>query len=156
MGLEAGGLAQFIKYGAAGATATVLHIIAFFLLSWKVFPALSANDVFVKLFGIETQVLTDALRARNCMLNNTITFFFTNMVAYVLNILCVFKRGRHHIVVEILLFYAVSAVSLVIGTGLMGFLISHFGMQTTYAFIANIVTSVMINYAMRKFVIFKA
>ena len=156
MGLEAGGLAQFIKYGVAGATATVLHIIVFFLLSWKVFPALAADDVFVRIFGLDVQVITDALRARNCMINNTITFFFTNLIAYVLNILCVFKRGRHHIVVEILLFYAVSAVSLVIGTSLMGFLISCFGMQTTYAFGANIVVSVMINYAMRKFVIFKA
>ena len=42
-----------------------------------------------------------------------------------------------------------------IGTSIMGFLIRYYGMQTTYAFAANIVSAVMINYAMRKFYIFK-
>ena len=155
MGFEAGPLAQFIKYGAAGLVATVLHIILFNLLSWKVFPALSADDLLVKLLNIEVSEISNTLRARNSAINNTITFIFTNLVAYLLNIVCVFKRGRHHIVVEILLFYAVSGVAFFIGTGLMVFLIGYFGMQTTHAFIANIVVSVLINYAMRKFVIFK-
>jgi putative flippase GtrA len=48
----------------------------------------------------------------------------------------------------------VSGFSILLGTLLMGFLIKRFGMLTTYAFVANIVTAVMINYAMRKFVIF--
>ena len=52
------------------------------------------------------------------------------------------------------MFYAVSGISLLIGTVLMGYLIKRFGMLTTYAFASNIVTAVMINYAVRKFVIF--
>jgi putative flippase GtrA len=52
------------------------------------------------------------------------------------------------------LFYAVSGISVLIGTVLMGILIRRFGMLTTYAFVTNIITAVMINYAMRKFFIF--
>jgi putative flippase GtrA len=67
----------------------------------------------------------------------------------------VFHRGRHHWLLEIGLFYAVSGVSLVIGTTLQTALIGHFGLTTTVAFGANLVTALLINYAMRKFVIFK-
>ena len=56
---------------------------------------------------------------------------------------------------EFLLFFAVSGVSMAIGTALQSFLITCYGLQTTLAFGANIFCSLMINYAMRKFVIFK-
>ena len=77
------------------------------------------------------------------------------MVAYLINVFWVFKPGRHHRIIEIGLFYLVSGVSVAIGTGMMGFLIRFFTMQTTYAFTVNIVSAVMINYGMRKFYIFK-
>jgi len=53
-------------------------------------------------------------------------------------------------------FYLVSGVAIVIGTGLMGFLIRRFGILTTYAFGANVFAALMINYIMRKFFIFKS
>ena len=56
--------------------------------------------------------------------------------------------------IEILLFYAVSGISVFLGTMLMGILIKRFGLLTTYAFGTNIFTAVMINYAVRKFFIF--
>ena len=43
---------------------------------------------------------------------------------------------------------------MVLGTSMMGWLIRRFGMQTTYAFGANLVSAVLINYAARKFFIF--
>jgi putative flippase GtrA len=55
---------------------------------------------------------------------------------------------------EIALFYLVSGVSFALGTGLQTWMIAHFGIQTTIAFSANLVTALLINYAMRKFVIF--
>jgi len=57
---------------------------------------------------------------------------------------------------EIGLFYLVSGVAIVIGTGLMGLLIRRFGMLTTYAFGANIFAALMINYVLRKFFSFKS
>jgi putative flippase GtrA len=85
---------------------------------------------------------------------NGAAFIISNFVAYVLNIYWVFVPGRHHWMVEIGLFYLVSGVAIAIGTAVMGFLIRRFGMLTTYAFASNLFAAVMINYAMRKFVIF--
>lgn len=145
---------QFIKYAIAGGLATVTHIVIFHFVAWKMFPALQQHDHAVQFFKLSIRKINDAQRARNSMISNTIAFLFANMVAYITNILWVFQRGRHSVVIEILLFYAVSGLSVFIGTILMGILIKRFGMLTTYAFASNIVTAVLINYALRKYFIF--
>ena len=155
LGNEAGNVVQFIKYSISGGVATLTHIIVFHLVAWKIFFALQENDWFVKFIGIPVQELDDATRARNSMIGNGIAFIFSNFVAYLINIYWVFVPGRHPWIIEILLFYLVSGVAIVIGTALMGFLIRRFGMLTTYAFGSNLVAAIMINYAMRKFFIFK-
>ena len=146
---------QFIKYGLAGGVATLTHICIFHLVGWKLFPCLQAKDHAVRLFKLKIKKLDNRRRAANSMVTNGISFLIANMVAYILNILWVFERGRHHVVVEIFYFYLVSGVSTLIGTMLMGLLIRRFGVLTTYAFVTNIFTAVMINYAMRKFFIFQ-
>jgi putative flippase GtrA len=145
---------QFIRYGISGAAATATHILVFHLAAWKLFFALQENDWFVKLLGIPIEPLDDATRSRNSMWGNGIAFVISNLVAYVINIYWVFVPGRYPWIVEIALFYLVSGVAIVIGTALMGFLIRRFGILTTYAFGSNIFTAVMINYALRKYVIF--
>ena len=152
---ESENIIQFIKYALAGGLATATHIVIFHLVAWKLFPALQDHDHAVRFFKLSIRKLSDAQRARNSMISNTIAFLFSNLVAYVTNILWVFQRGRHPVVIEILLFYAVSGLSVLIGTMLMGVLIKRFGMLTTYAFASNIVTAVLINYAVRKFFIFQ-
>jgi putative flippase GtrA len=147
-------LIQFIKYGLAGGLATVVHICVFHLVAWKLFPALQENDHAVRLLNLKIRPINEYQRARNSMISNTIAFLISNLVAYITNILWVFQPGRHPFIIEILLFYAVSGISVLIGTVLMGILIRRFGMLTTYAFVTNIITAVMINYAMRKFFIF--
>ena len=154
-GREAGAVIQFIKYALAGGLATGIHIILFHLCAWKIFPALQEDDFAVKLFKLPVHQLDDSLRSRNSMIDNGIVFIFSNLCAYIINILWVFERGRHNLFVEIGLFYLVSGISVIIGTALMGYLIKRFSMRTTYAFLANIVSAVLINYAMRKFFIFK-
>lgn len=101
------------------------------------------------------QQLDDRTRSRNSMKANAVAFVISNLVAYLINVFWVFAPGRYHWIVEISLFYLVSGIAIVIGTGIMGFLIRRFGMLTTYAFGANIFSALMINYAMRKFFIFK-
>ena len=153
--LENETLIQFIKYALAGGVATLTHICIFHIVGWKLFPCLQEKDPAVRLFRLKIQQRDDYRRARNSMMANIIAFLFANMVAYILNILWVFERGRHHIVLEIFFFYLVSGISVAIGTALMGILIKRFGMLTTYAFFSNIITAVMINYALRKFFIFQ-
>lgn len=89
------------------------------------------------------------------MFDNGIAFLFSNLTAYLINIFWVFEAGRHNRVLEILMFYAVSGISMVIGSALMGWLITHWGMTTTVAFGASILISLMINFVLRKCLIFK-
>jgi putative flippase GtrA len=154
-GREHGPVVQFIKYAVAGGIATVFHIVMFYCLAAWVFPALGQNDVVASLLHLRVTPVSDAIRARNSVIDNAITFCFSNMVAYLINILWVFEGGRHHRVLEIAFFYMVSGISTVIGTSLMGFLIKQFGIMTTIAFGANALVSLMINYILRKKLIFK-
>ena len=148
-------LVQFIKYAIAGGLATGVHIFIFYTCALVLLPALSLQDPVIKLLHLRPLELSDAIRARNSMFDNGIAFIFSNLTAYVINIFWVFESGRHNRVLEILMFYAVSGISLVIGSVLMGWLIHHCGMLTTLAFGANIVMSLLINFVLRKCLIFK-
>ena len=150
---------QFIKYGIAGGFATAVHMFIFFLMAWKVCPALTAKDPFVRLFGkfkveIPPSDIDDKKRSNHLMFNNFVAFMFSNFVAYIINILWVFQAGKYAWYTELGMFYAVSGISMAIGTALAGGLVRWARIATTYAFIANIFTSVMINYVCRKFFIF--
>jgi putative flippase GtrA len=101
------------------------------------------------------QPMTDSLRAFNALLCNICGFCVSNTFCYILNRLFVFKPGKHHIFVEFFLFFGVSAISLAVATGVQTLLIRYFSIQTTYAFGANILCALFINYATRKFIIFK-
>ena len=152
---EAHPVVQFIKYGIVGGMSTAVHIVTFFICGWFLLPCLSQGDIVLKLFGLTAPVISEATRAWHAGVCNAVAFVFSNVFCYILNRLVVFKPGRHHWVLEFLLFFGGSAVSMAIGTVIQTFLISHYGIQTTLAFGANIVCSLLINYAMRKFVIFK-
>ena len=154
LGNESDNLIQFVKYAISGGVATATHILVFHLVAWKVFYALQANDWFVKILKLPIHQISDATRARNSMKANAVAFVVSNFVAYLINIYWVFIPGRHHWVVQIGLFYLVSAAAIAVGTAVMVFLIRRFGMLTTHAFGANIFAGLMINYAMRKFFIF--
>jgi putative flippase GtrA len=84
-----------------------------------------------------------------------VAFLFSNLTAYIINITWVFSPGRHHPMLEFLFFFGVSGIAILIGSTLMGFLIHTYGTTTTTAFLANILVSLMINFFIRKHVIFK-
>jgi putative flippase GtrA len=151
---DAANILQFVKYAIAGCIATLTHITVFHFVAWKLFFALQRDDWFVRLLNLRIQQLDDTTRARNSMKANGVAFLVSNLIAYLINIYWVFVPGRYDWFIEIALFYFVSAVAIMIGTSMMGFLIRRFGMLTTYAFGTNIFASLMINYAMRKFFIF--
>lgn len=146
---------QFIKYAMCGGAATAVDIVLFNLLAWKVFPALGVDDPLVRMLGLDVAPVDDLTREKRYYLIKTITFFFGNLTAYVLNVLWVFKPGKHSRAKEITLFYVVSIISWVIGTVLGGMLIRFFAWETSFAYLVNMVASVMINYACRKYIIFK-
>lgn len=146
---------QFIKYGLCGGLANVVHIVVFHIAAWVIFPALEEGDLFVRFFRLIVQEIDVATRSLNSMLSNGIAFLCSNTVAYITNVLWVFKAGRHNRTVELLLFYSVAGVSILVGTGIMGLLIRLFEIRTTYAFVINVICAVLFNFAFRKYVIFK-
>ncbi len=158
-GASAHPIIQFVKYAIAGGAATAVNIIVFFLAGWFLFPCLTQDDIVVRVLSKFADVVVPAAqegaRATNAIYCNIAAYFVSNAVCYLLNRAFVFKAGRHSMPLEILMFFGVSAISTAIGTGLQTFLIAKFGMQTTLAFGANLISALMINYALRKFVIFK-
>jgi len=151
---DASPLVQFIKYALAGGIATAVHILTFFLIGFFLFPCVNRDDILVRIFKLNAPEVDEDRRARHAVYSNICAFFVSNTVCYIINRLFVFQPGRHSLPVEFLLFFAVSAVSVGIGTVLMGELIKRFKVQTTYAFGANILSSLAINYLMRKFFVF--
>ncbi len=145
---------QFVKYAFCGGVATGVHILTFFLIGFFLIPCVDDKDIVVKVLHLAAPVMEDAVRARNALFSNVIAFLFSNAVCYTLNRLFVFKPGRHSMWVECLLFFAVSGISMALGVALQTWLIGSFGQQTTVAFGACLVTSLAINYVMRKFFVF--
>jgi putative flippase GtrA len=149
------GLWQFFKYAVAGGIGTVIHVFLFHLFAWKLKPAFQESDWAVRALKLPIAEVDDKTRAFNSMVDNYTAFLITNFIVYVINILWVFEAGRHAWYVELLMFYLVSGISIVIGTTAMGWLIRRFGMLTSLAFCANLFSALLINYAARKFFIFK-
>ncbi len=146
---------QFIKYGIAGGIATVFHTTVFFLLAWKILPAITATDPIAGFLHVPPADITDSVRAFHAAIDNAIAFMFSNLLVYFINVAWVFERGRHSLWKEIAMFYLVAGVSVAIGIGLQSFLIDYYGINTTYAFGAMILVCLMINYLVRKYFIFK-
>lgn len=154
LSLDASPAAQFLKYAIAGGIATGTHILVFFLIGFFLFPCVNGEDILVRLFRLKAPDVDESRRARNAVYSNVAAFFVSNTVCYAINRMFVFQPGRHTMLVEFGLFLGVSAISMSIGSTIMGELIKRLRMQTTYAFGANIFSSLAINYVMRKFFVF--
>lgn len=145
---------QFIKYGISGGCAFVSDVITFYLLAWHVFPALTPDDKFVTTFKITVEDISTQTQTTNYIICRTCSFLVSNFVAYVLNVLFVFKPGRHSRLKEFGLFYLASGISFAIGTALSSAAIPLFGITSTTALGINVIVSLSINYAARKYIIF--
>jgi putative flippase GtrA len=148
---------QFIKYGMCGVLATMVDMTVFFLFAWLVFPALTESDPFTKLLGLlnfEIREVTEAVRLRNYWIDKIICFMISNFAAYILNVLFVFKAGKHKRHHELMLFYAVSTVAFFLGTVAGDLLIRFAGLDTTYSYACAAIAALLINYTGRKFFIF--
>ncbi len=139
---EAHPLIQFIKYGICGVGSLIIGQSLWLVLSIWLFPALDSD-------------LPKAVRALHSTYNNIIAFFFGNLFAYATNALWVFTPGRHHRILEFFYFTLASTLGLVIGLSVGPLLIQMYGIHTVTAQLSMVFSSVMVNYACRKFFIFK-
>ena len=145
---------QFFKYSICGGTAMAVDMITFFLVAWLLFPALTENDVLVRLFGMKVVTVPEHMRTLNFCIGNGIAFMASNLTAYILNVLFVFKSGKHGRLKEVGLFYLVSAISVGIGVGIGAVLIQGFGLSTTFSYIAKAISTTLINFVARKYIVF--
>jgi putative flippase GtrA len=145
---------QFLKYSICGGVAFAVDMIVFFLVAWLLFPALTEGDLFVRVFNMQVEAVPENIRMINFCIGNVIAFIASNLTAYIMNIFFVFKAGRHSRWKEVVLFYLVSAVSVGIGVAIGAGLIQAFGLSTSTSYIAKAVSTALINYAARKFIIF--
>ncbi len=134
---------QFVKYGLCGVTALTLHTVIFLLCCRYVIP------------GLESNCPDDYQRALASLPNNGIAFLFSNMLVYWLNTKWVFQQGRHGVLKEFFFFSLVNLPGVLCG-GLVQFWITKvLGWPTIVAIGGFVLPSVLINFACRKFFIFK-
>jgi putative flippase GtrA len=142
-------LIQFGVYSLCGGLATVVFLSTVVILSKTLIPAY--ENMIVN--GV---VISDDLRAKDLLINNCIGFMIANVVAYTTNVMFVFKQGRHHPFIEFLYFTLVSGISFGISQIAGPWLVKQYGVPTNVAILTNMVASMLLNFAGRKFFVFKS
>lgn len=145
---EVPGLIQFAIYGICGGLATAIYVGTSLFLSYKLIPAMGGMIV-------NGAPITHNHRARNALINNSIAFMLANVVAYVTNVMFVFRPGLHGPAIEFLLFTAGSGASFGISQLAGPYLIKRFGLPTEVALATNVIASILLNFVIRKFIVFK-
>ncbi len=157
---DVGPFAQFVKYGIVGVLATCVQTGIFYILAATCLKCLTADDWAVKLLGLPSAVFTgqEAWYASRGMLASTATaigFVVANIFCWLMNRWFVFKPGKFKWYVELGMFFGASTLATVIALGIMKLLIDQFGLMTTLAVAVEVVVSFLVNFFIRKFVIFK-
>ena len=157
---EAGPLAQFIKYGIVGVMATCVQTGIFYVLAATCLKCLTADDWAVRLLGLPSVAFTGeeawyASRGTLAAAATAVGFVVANIFCWIMNRLFVFRPGKFRWYVELGMFFGASTLATVIALGVMKFLIDQFGMMTTLAVVVEVVVSFLVNFFIRKFVIFK-
>lgn len=150
--------AQFVKYVLCGGVSIVVDMTVFYLLAWLVLPCLKPGDPVVEIlefFGFTVRTAEPDVLIRNFWIIKVICFTAVNITVYILNILYVFERGRYQTHFEIMLFFGISLCVFLLGTLLGAFLIDGAGWHITYTYAFVLSLSVLANYLLRKFVVFK-
>ena len=137
-------LIQVIKYGICGLLVTAIHITFVYALGLTVNPAVGEH-------------IDKDIKETRTIINNVLAFILSNTIAFRLNVNFVFKSGRHSKTKEIILFFVVSGVSFF--SGLLTIPLVFDLIQTNrgiehLANLAFIISSALVNFICRKYIIF--
>ena len=152
---DSGPFAQFVKYGAIGVISTCVQMAGFYLLAATCLGCLGSDDWAVRFLGLPAVEVSDAVRALRAAVATACGFTVANVFCWIMNRLFVFTPGKFRWYVEFALFFGVAALATVVALGVQSLLIRHFGMMTTAAVVVEVVVSFLMNFFIRKFVIFK-
>ncbi len=135
-------LIQFGKYGVCG----VLSVIVFMVV------AKTGEHLYPEQFSLD---LSESQRAKNLFVLHLVAFLPSNLAAYVLNRWLVFTPGRHNPRKELTLFTIISFISFSIGELIPVWLVNTFNVPNNIAHLSFIISSAMVNFVCRKFLIFE-
>ena len=152
---ESGPFAQFVKYGVIGVLATCVQMLGFYLFAATCLKCLASDDWAVRFAGLPFVEISDGARAVRAAVATAGGFVIANVFCWMMNRLFVFKPGKFRWYVEFALFFGVAALATVVALGAQSLLIRYFGMMTTAAVIVEVLVSFLMNFFIRKFVIFK-
>ncbi len=152
---DSGPFWQFVKYGAIGVMSTVVQAAVFCILAVTCLACLQSDDPSVRLLGLPSADVTDAVRAARFGAATAAGFVFANVFCWFMNRWFVFRAGKFSWPVELLFFMSVSGAAMLLATGLSMLFIRWLGMTTTLAFLIEVVVSFALNFFIRKFLIFK-
>jgi len=157
---ESGAFAQFVKYGVIGVMATCVQTGVFYFLAATCLKCLTADDLAVRLLGLPSATFTGdevwyASRGMLASAATAIGFALANIFCWLMNRWFVFKPGKYRWHVELAMFFGASTAATLIALGVMKVLIDQFGLMTTLAVVVEVVVSFLVNFFIRKFVIFK-
>lgn len=135
-------LIQFGKYGACG----VLSVIVFLLV------AKTGEAIFPEHFSTD---LPEGQRSKNLFFLHLVAFLPSNFAAYGLNRWLVFTPGRHSAKKEASLFTLISFISFAIGELLPVWLVNSFNVPNDVAHLSFVLSSALVNFVCRKFLVFE-
>ncbi len=135
---------QFLKYAALGGFTTLVHVTCFTGFSHTLFPA---HDYLVE------GGLADSLKERNAILSNLLAFPIAMVFNYFVNVRLVFTSGRHSRGKEFGLFALISFLAFGVGLLCGPALISR-GLDPWIAQGGLVVTSALLNFVCRKYLVF--
>lgn len=135
-------LIQFGKYGLCGVLSVVVLALAIYLGE-----ALAPGNF--------DPTLPDGILAWNTAVLHFIAFVPSNFAAYALNRWLVFTPGRHSPRKELTLFTLVSLISFSAGEILPVWLIHNFSLPRPVVHFSFIISSALVNFVCRKFLVFE-
>ena len=135
-------LIQLGKYGMCGVLSVIVFLVVTTFGEW-LFPCSFSED------------LPERNRALNNIPLHFAAFLPSNFAAYALNRWLVFTPGKHSFGKEISLFTLISFLSFSLGELLPFFLVDTVAVNNTVAHLSFVISSAMINFLCRKFLIFK-
>ena len=135
-------LIQFGKYGVCG----VISVIVFLAVAY------AGEAFFPDHLGSD---LPKETRAKYLPYLHFAAFLPSNFAAYGLNRWLVFTPGRHSTGKEATLFTVISFLSFSIGELIPVWLVSSFGVPNTIAHLSFVISSAMVNFVCRKFLVFE-
>ena len=155
---DSGPFWQFAKYGVIGVLSTLVQMAVFYALAATGLRCLAPDDWAVRFLGLPSAAFDGAepwfaTRWFLAAVATVVGFTVANVFCWLMNRAFVFRPGRHGPLAEFALFYAAAACAMGLALVVQSLLIRA-GVMTTIALLVDVALSFMINFVVRKFLVF--